>query len=185
MREARACAREILERDLPERWQHTSGVAERADELARTVPPADRAVLVAAAWLHDIGYSPALRITGFHPLDGAVYLRSARWEPRITALVAHHSGARYVPEWRGFGAAMAEFEFEETPLSDALTYADQTVGPSGRRMTVQDRIAETMERHGSDSPNAQLRVDRTPYLLAVKARVEARLAETPAGAARH
>jgi hypothetical protein len=32
--------------------------------------PADPA-LVAAAWLHDIGYSPELVVTGFHQLDGA------------------------------------------------------------------------------------------------------------------
>ena len=31
--------------------------------------------LVAAAWLHDIGYAPELVETGFHPLDGARYLR--------------------------------------------------------------------------------------------------------------
>jgi hypothetical protein len=32
---------------------------------------------VAAAWLHDIGYAPAIAEsgTGFHPLDGARYLR--------------------------------------------------------------------------------------------------------------
>lgn len=50
--------------------QHTQGVANRAGEVAVTVPPADRCMLVAAAWLHDIGYSPLIRHTGFHPLDG-------------------------------------------------------------------------------------------------------------------
>jgi hypothetical protein len=35
-----------------------------------TVPAADRPVLIAAAWLHDIGYAPGLPETGFHPLDG-------------------------------------------------------------------------------------------------------------------
>jgi hypothetical protein len=33
-----------------------------------------REVLVAAAWVHDIGYAPELLATGFHPLDGARYL---------------------------------------------------------------------------------------------------------------
>jgi predicted hydrolase (HD superfamily) len=31
--------------------------------------------LRAAAMLHDIGYTPSLATTGFHPLDGARYLR--------------------------------------------------------------------------------------------------------------
>jgi hypothetical protein len=71
---------------------------------------------------------------------------------------------------------MAEFGFEEGAVSDALTYADQTVGPNGKRMKVQDRIAEAIKRHGPDSPNAQARIDREPYLLAVADRVERRLA---------
>ncbi len=71
---------------------------------------------------------------------------------------------------------MAEFAFEDDEVSDALTYADQTVGPNGRRMTVPYRIAEAITRHGPDSPNARARVDRVPYLLAVADRVEQRLA---------
>lgn len=35
----------------------------------------DRSLLVAAVWLHGIGYSPAIRDTGFHPLGGGLWLR--------------------------------------------------------------------------------------------------------------
>ena len=38
-------------------------VAARADELRPAVPAAEGSLLVAAAWLHDIGYSPALQRT--------------------------------------------------------------------------------------------------------------------------
>ncbi len=51
---ARATARTLLRKDFPERWNHTQGVASRAAEIASTVPPADRSLLVAAAWLHDV-----------------------------------------------------------------------------------------------------------------------------------
>lgn len=71
---------------------------------------------------------------------------------------------------------MAGFLFEDSPVSDTLTYADQTVGPHGRTMTVPDRIAEAIAWHGPDSPNALARVDRVPYLLAVADRVEKLLA---------
>jgi hypothetical protein len=110
-------------------------------------------------------------------LDGAFYLRDHGWDDRISALVAHHSGARFVPTRRGFGVLMAEFDFEDSHVADALTYADQTVGPAGKRMTIQDRIAEAVKRHGPDSPNAQARIDREPYLLAAGTRVEKRLAK--------
>jgi len=79
---------------------------------------------------------------------------------------------------------MAEFDFEDDAVSDALTYADQTVGPNGRRMTVPYRIAEAISRHGPDSPNARARVDRVPYLLAVADRVEQRLAVSQPGNAK-
>lgn len=41
--------------------------------LAPTVPAADRDTLVAAAWLHGIGYVTELGEAGFHSLDGARY----------------------------------------------------------------------------------------------------------------
>ncbi|MEU1246116.1 hypothetical protein [Micromonospora arida] len=36
----------------------------------------DAALLEAPAILHDVGYAPHLAKTGFHPLDGAVYLKA-------------------------------------------------------------------------------------------------------------
>jgi HD superfamily phosphodiesterase len=56
---------------LADRWAHSVGVVRRAAELAGTVDPADKELLVVVAWLHDIGYSGALHDTWFHPLDGA------------------------------------------------------------------------------------------------------------------
>jgi HD superfamily phosphodiesterase len=73
--------RYILDSD-PGRLAHSQGVARRAQFLTLTVDPQDAPLLVAATWLHDIGYAPELRDTGFHPLDGARYLRSiGRTEP--------------------------------------------------------------------------------------------------------
>ena len=152
VRDARDLARRLLRRQRPERWLHTQGVANRAAELAGTVRKKDRPVLIAAAWLHDIGYSPDIQQTGFHPLDGALYLRDHGWDERVTALVAHHSGARFVPARRGFGLLMAEFDLEDSDVADALTYADQTVGPTGKRVTIQDRIAEAVKRQGRTRP---------------------------------
>jgi hypothetical protein len=71
---------------------------------------------------------------------------------------------------------MNRFPFEDGPVADALTYADQTTGPQGRRMTMPDRIAEAIARHGPHSPEAPMRMDRIPYLRAVAERVGNRLA---------
>jgi len=173
--EAHDLAEDLLH-DLPERWAHTAGVARRAAELAAAIGDDDAELLVAAAWLHDIGYAERLTDTGFHPLDGGRHLLRHGWPRRLTALVAHHSGACYVAEARGLTSEMSQFPREESPLAEALTYADQTVGPHGRRMGVRDRIADMLARHGKDSPNAVVHHVRGPYLLDVARRVEQRLA---------
>ena len=60
-----------LLRPLGRRWRHSEAVAGVARELARLLAPDDAEVLVASAYLHDVGYAPELVISGFHPLDGA------------------------------------------------------------------------------------------------------------------
>jgi hypothetical protein len=71
--DARALAETWLARALPRRWRHVQSVAVRAGRVAKALSLPDD--LVAAAWLHDIGYAPELAQTGFHPLDGACWAR--------------------------------------------------------------------------------------------------------------
>ncbi|GAB3846378.1 hypothetical protein GCM10027610_064350 [Dactylosporangium cerinum] len=109
------------------------------------------------------------------PLDGARFLRRSGWTDRISALVAHHSGACYVAEVRGLHHELAEFPRELSPVADALTYADQTVGPDGTRVDVRARMAEMLARHGANSDNARVHHLRAPDILAAAERVEHRL----------
>ncbi|BFU44200.1 HD domain-containing protein [Krasilnikovia sp. MM14-A1004] len=156
------------------RWRHSRGVARRAAELAGPLG-IDADLLVAAAWLHDIGYAPPAVVTGFHPLDGAGYLAARRWPPRVAGLVAYHSGAVFVAAARGLGGALAAFADEGGAVADALTYADQTVGPEGQRVTLADRRTEMLCRHGAHSWNALVDHVRWPHLRALAERVERRL----------
>jgi putative nucleotidyltransferase with HDIG domain len=171
---AEAVAVEVL-RDLPERLLHSAGVARRATELRPTVDPADRDLLVAAAWLHDVGYGADAQATGLHSVDGAAYLRRHGWPERICALVAHHSCAVLSARARGLDGLLAEFAEEKTAVADALTYADQTAGPRGQRVTIDERMSEMLARHGQDSVQAQIHPVREPQLRAIARRVEDRL----------
>jgi putative nucleotidyltransferase with HDIG domain len=166
---------QILLGALPERWRHTIAVARRAEEAAHTVEPDDAEILVAAAWLHDVGYADELVDTGFHPVDAARFLDRHRWPSRLNALVAHHSGAHFVAEARGLADALSPYPRDESAVSDALCYADQTTGPRGERLAVSQRLAESLRRHGVDSPQARVHHVRGPYLLAAADRVEQRL----------
>ncbi|MEK6440910.1 HD domain-containing protein [Pseudonocardia sp. T1-2H] len=151
-------------------------VAARADELSGAVPGGDGDRLVAAAWLHDIGYSPEIGHTRFHPLDGARYLRDQGWSAVIVGLVAHHSGARYEAEQRGLGAELAEFPFPDGPLLDALVTADLTTGPSGERLTYDERISEILDRYPANDPVHEAWLTAGPILAESVRRTEARLA---------
>jgi HD superfamily phosphodiesterase len=49
---------------LGDRWAHARGVALRAQQIASAVDVDDRDTLLAAAYLHDVGYAPALVVHG-------------------------------------------------------------------------------------------------------------------------
>jgi hypothetical protein len=161
------------------RWLHTQGVARRAASVVAAVPDEDRPALVAAAWLHDIGYAEALQHCSFHPVDGAFFLQETPWGAPVAGLVAHHSAARFVAAIRGMSALMRPFkaaDYAIGPVADALTYADQTTGPDGRPMAVDDRLRDMLHRHGLSSPQAQVHASRAPVIRAAVRRTEQRLA---------
>lgn len=139
------------------------------------ISESDRNILIGAALLHDIGYAPDLAKTGFHPLDGARFLRYQGAPERLCALVAHHSCAYREAELRGLSAELAEWEDEKTPLRDALWWADMTAGPDGQRMTVHERLAEIAERYGPDDLVTVFVRQAAPELVGAVERTEARL----------
>jgi HD superfamily phosphodiesterase len=146
---ARQIARTLLAGPLPRRWAHTQGVARRARSLAAVLGD-EATVMESAAWLHDIGYAPALAVTGFHPLDGARYLRDVEHAaPVVCALVAYHSGALAEACERGLAPALtAEFAPVDGFVADALTYCDLTTSPDGHPVQVTERLREIQARYG-------------------------------------
>ncbi|MGK5497639.1 HD domain-containing protein [Streptomyces sp. URMC 125] len=171
-------AAELAESLLPplgNRWLHTQAVAERAREASPAVPEDERDLLVAAAWLHDIGYAPELRETGFHPLDGARHLESLGAPRRLVCLVAHHSGAVYEAEQRGLVAELEPYEREDSPLLDALIHSDMTTGPAGQRFDSGRRIDEILVRYEPGSEVHTAISKARPYLGAAVERTRARL----------
>ncbi|TNM70475.1 hypothetical protein FHN55_00160 [Streptomyces sp. NP160] len=163
------------------RWHHTSAVAARAAEATPAVASSQAALLLAAAWLHDVGYAPQIAHVGFHPVDGAVHLLRAGWPLALAGLVAHHSGARFVAGARRLTPVMRAFNRPEHwygPVADALSWADQTTSPTGELVTVEERVAEVLRRHGPGSAQAHCQRDRVPALLEAARATERRLAAT-------
>ena len=116
---AERISRQLLERIGP-RWRHTLGVVDRARAIAVGLEDSQAELLLAAAYLHAVGYAPELAQTGFHPLDGARFLRAAGHE-RVAGLVAYHSGAEAEARERDLVEELSEFADEQSLVSRALT----------------------------------------------------------------
>jgi putative nucleotidyltransferase with HDIG domain len=172
-------AESLLSEALPRRWKHSLGVADRARTIAPILGP-DAELLEAAAVLHDIGYAPDLAKTGFHPLDGARYLRDvAQADERVIHLVAHHSCAWMEAEARGLREELeAEFPREAPDLVDALCYCDMNTTPDGAPTNPVDRVNEIAGRYGPDSLIGMFIRRAEPEILASTARVLERLVAT-------
>lgn len=165
----------------PRRWAHSKGVERRATAFV-TWPASRSNLLVAAAVLHDVGYAPELAATGFHPLDGARFLRDVHGlDEQLVRLVANHSFALLEAEERGLREVL-ESEFpmpEDQLLVDALAWCDMTTTPDGEPTTAAARMGEIVGRYGPDSVVGRFIRRASPEVLATVARVETVLRTQP------
>lgn len=168
-------ARELLADSLPRRWSHVQGVYARACLAARMFDANESLLLLSAAILHDIGYSPTVASTGFHALDGARFLRDVGAPEPLCALVAHHSCAYKEAELRGLSAELAQWMDMEGPLRDSLWWADMTTTPVGGTTDVNDRIEEIQKRYGPEDLVTFFIRQAGPELVQAVERTEERL----------
>ncbi|MDM2351263.1 metal dependent phosphohydrolase [Mycobacteroides abscessus subsp. abscessus] len=152
---------------LVRRWAHVQGVAAAATQIRGHFDEVSGDCLVAAAWTHDIGYAPSVRVTGFHPLDGACFLRDRGFPTLMVSLVAHHSGARIEAQVRGV-EGLSDFAEPDRELLDALTFCDLTTGPDGTPVSAAARLDEVLRRYRPDDPVHQaIDLSRDDLLAAV------------------
>ncbi|MFI7670815.1 HD domain-containing protein [Nocardia sp. NPDC049526] len=155
---------------LPRRLRHVEGVARRAALAAGIVD--DPALLVAAGWLHDVGYAPDLIRTGFHPVDGATFLQQIGASDRLCGLVANHSCACVEARTRG---VVLDWPDERTALRDALWWADMTTTPDGTDVGLTERLADVYLRYGETDVVSRSLREAEPALRAAVDLTESRL----------
>jgi hypothetical protein len=157
---------EALLADGPRRWVHVTRVA-AALEAAST---SDH--VVAAGWLHDIGYAESLARTGLHALDGALYLADHGWARPVVSLVAYHTGAEYEAAERGLATKLKEFHRPPQDELDLLIWADLTSSPAGESVSVDSRLAEILNRYAPGDPVHEAISRSADYLRACAVRAE-------------
>ena len=146
------------------------GVAGKAERVAVSLALSSE-VLVAAAWLHDIGYAPDIVATGFHPLDGARYLAG------LGAPTCRESGRPAFQ--RDLGSRASRDRRPDVSLPGrgrgtprclvVLRFDDFPGWLSGQPA---DRIAEIKERYGAGHIVSRFITDGAPELLAAVERTE-------------
>jgi len=169
---ARQLAEGLLAGALPDRWAHVQAVAATAHRLRTQVAQAADASVV-AAWLHDIGYARSVAATGFHPLDGARFLRDRAWPDHVCTLVANHTDAMCQAIELGLADALRD-EFPDEPGidRDILWAADASTGPRGQPVTIHERVNEVQTRYGPDHLVARCMRSSRPLLQAAADRVD-------------
>lgn len=168
------CAHELLG-GLRPRIDHVLAVGEKARRIASAFDQVDAEVLVASAYLHDIGYAPALVDTGLHQIDGARWLRAQGHED-LAGLVAHHSAAHVELRLRGRMELLKPYPRPPHALAAALAYSDITTGPLGQDVTLEERITEVGDRRGRNSVVYRALIAARPELEEAVAHTVARLA---------
>jgi hypothetical protein len=169
---AQAAARQILGREVS-RWAHTLGVVRQVKESLAMLPSEERSLVVAAAYVHDLGHDPCLRVTGCHALDGAMYVRKMG-HPQVAAMVAQHSGARYEARLRGLAGQMSQFTFAGSSALDLLTYSDLMTDHRGQECSVEERLEGLAVRYGTDHIVTRAVQLAEPELRESVSRVESR-----------
>ncbi|MDC8974659.1 HD domain-containing protein [Mycobacterium marinum] len=170
MLRARSIAEQRLA-DLPLRLAHVRGVAATAERLVAGSDADDADAVVTAAWLHDVGYASSVRSTGFHPVDGALFVRAEGFPAVVVSLVAYHTGAVFEARERGLSDALADFTEPPSSLLDVLTCADMTTSPQGLPVRAEHRVTEILARYPDGDPVHRAIERAAPSLLAAAARV--------------
>lgn len=136
------------------RYAHILGVI----ELARTLESCDAGFggkLELAALYHDIGYAETWKITGFHPVDGALTAREHGLPEAVAQAILHHGGSwsearRLRPDvMKYYGPAC---RMMDDPLYRAMSFCDLHTGPSGKRISLDERLADIRQRHAANLP---------------------------------
>jgi len=134
--------------DVGTRLPHSRRVAGQASIISDFLEDRWSGAVVDAAWLHDIGHSPAVSSSGFHPLDGARWLREQGFSLDTCSLVAWHTGAIHEARERGLEDELrTEFATPAPSALDALTWADLTSSPSGDVVSPEVRLDEILDRY--------------------------------------
>jgi len=146
----------LLLEDQPNREKHSLGVSRLANSLGQYLKRGKSFtddLGMAGKW-HDVAYSKLLQQpTGYHPVDGAVFLAQYGVPNRVVSAVLFHSGAKeeaklLFPENHPVNQLYEHVGFYRPTLIDhSLVVSDlQTAHDGSKVISIENRIVEIIRR---------------------------------------
>ncbi len=117
-----------------------------------------------AVELHDIGYSPRCVSTGFHPLDGALYLAATSQfsDTQLYAILMHSDAEELVKYQSETTQALFHDVLKtinkDNSILELVTLADGITDGKGKLVTPQERVADISKRYGEDNYITQIAI---------------------------
>ncbi|SHE60245.1 metal dependent phosphohydrolase [Seinonella peptonophila] len=164
--------------DTP-RYQHILGVVEEMKDLCikLSIPSVHMKQLIQTAYLHDIGYSESLKITSFHPTDGAIFAQKQAFAKPIIAGVLFHTEAQRT--WKLSPDIVNLYKQNHSYLDpidhlyiELITYCDLHRSANGEHVTLEQRITDIVSRYGSQHQISQQMLYNMKYFIITCERVE-------------
>lgn len=140
----------------PRRLKHSLGAERFMSVLAPQISDDPETIdrLLTAALFHDVGHASRLRVTNFHPLDGAIYLSRAQANSDIVEATLFHGAAKRPAATHPRAASVYSLLAGREPslFCDAVDLCDLRTSPNGKPITVSERVAEVVRRYGPIHP---------------------------------
>ncbi len=135
-------------KENPNRVKHVLEIATRVRESATALllPLQEVEMAECAALLHDIGYWKPIALTGFHPADGANFLKE-QGRHDLASMIIGHSCSPEEGELLGYSG----IQQDQRITSKLITYWDVQIKQGGEAVSYQERLADILQRYGPDS----------------------------------
>lgn len=167
IRYARDAAQSCLAADTSAAWERSTRAAGHAEVAVTNLGRPRGEIIIAAAWLHAVGESPAVQRTGFAPVDGAVQLLADGWPTPVVNLVAHQTQARLVAPAYDAVERLSLFERIQGWPSDILDYSivmgladGETSDPEARVRLASKSLPMTLRIAARDRSERERRLRR-------------------------
>lgn len=143
------------------RLEHMRCASNMAARIAKqcSLSAENQKKLITAALYHDVGYSNKLKRTGFHPLDGAIFLAYQKTDEEIIEAVLWHSSTihdiTFMPEIKAIYDKLPPRP-ENSFLLKAVSFCDFRSSPIGEAFSFGQRINELKSRFGAKSRQSEI-----------------------------